>query len=137
MDIRLGFLLYDLVFHLALLSVGLVFVLLGYRLFDRQAVGPGGMDIDAQFLTSKIKIRKATAGTAFALLGCIELAFTIVDAAPRFQQKRIDAATGSSEELVLRGDQPGAVTPTTQALIEQAIKAERAGDDAVALRAYA
>jgi hypothetical protein len=97
------------VFRIAVVAAGVVFAVLGYRLFVLGVVGPAG-HLEAVWRENKILLKRAAPGTFFAFFGV----FSIVAALFFHPRIREEAAPNPSEpsrsdnsaSVALRGQTP-------------------------------
>jgi hypothetical protein len=130
MSMEVAFILYALVFRLAIIAVGFSLIYFGYRLFAKQ----GELlktSIEASIPAAKIRITNTTSGTAFAVIGCVLLAVMIAKGEPELERRTTaDTAKTTAEagtQLVLRGQS----TPsgdTLEGFLANGLAAEKEGD---------
>ncbi len=81
MDITSEFVIYLLVFRVAIIIASIVCIVLGYRLFVR-GVWPGETEVSAQIAKQGFTIKNAAPGTCFALFGAVVLVVMFFKGAP-------------------------------------------------------
>jgi hypothetical protein len=148
MNLITGMLLYLLAARLAIVSAGIVSMVIGYRLLCR---GVGMADqikqdstIESSFAGLKFSMKNAAPGTAFALFGAVLISVMLVQSSPSVTWESIrkwQATTGSqtsngtteSTRLQMRGDQ-GAESITSLTALGRELESH--GKTADAERAY-
>ena len=140
-------LLYLLLFRLSIVAAGIVSVILGYKLFAKGLGGTLGREanstIEASVVGTKVAIKNAAPGTAFALFGAAILVVMMIQNAPSVTYDTLSklqaGASGDqgaqeeqSEKVVLRGNEQNSVSMLTA----QGQEFERQGDLANAERSY-
>ena len=120
MDSMIVFVIYLALFRLAIIAVGLVSIILGYRLFIRGifsntlAGSSGeGQKVSAEVGGAKFTLRNAAPGTCFALFGVIILAVMLATGGPEVTQEMLE--TGG-QKTTLRGDDQGFQSRSEQAI---------------------
>lgn len=120
LEITSLFVIYFILFRLAIIITGMISIFLGYRLFCR-GVWPfaktgAGTDINAQIAGSRFTIRNAAPGTCFALFGVVIISIMFAKGGPELTLKNIkDAAKArvSISEMRLRGDKKSGLKAAT------------------------
>ena len=140
MEIVPNFIIYLVLFRIAIIAAGVISIILGYRLFCKGIwpdAGSGkGADVDAQIGGTRFTLKNAAPGTCFALFGVfiIVIMFAKGGAELTLKNLRDGALSGVSiDELKLRGDEKAG---GLQAEILKGREFERQGDDANAIAAY-
>ena len=110
MDSMIVFVIYLALFRLAIIAVGLVSIILGYRLFIRGifsntfAGSSGeGQKVSAEVAGAKFTLRNAAPGTCFALFGVIILAVMLTTGGPEVTQEMLEKG---GQKTTLRGNDP-------------------------------
>lgn len=111
MEITSLFVVYLILFRLAIIIAGMISIFLGYRLFVK-GVEPvsnagAGTDISARIAESRFSVKNAAPGTCFALFGVVVISIVFARGGPELTLKRIqDAANAGvrTSELRMRGD---------------------------------
>ena len=125
MDLAASFVVYLLVFRLAIVAAGVVSVVLGYLLFVTGVwSGPGhasgaasGSELEARAGGYRLTIRNAAPGTCFALFGAAIISTMLVQGRPELVLRNLSQLPESgiqSTELQMRGDRQDAVRMATQ-----------------------
>lgn len=103
MDILETFVVYLILFRLAIIIAGVVSIFLGYRLF---AIGvwpkgnSGGTDVGANIAGSRLTLKNAAPGTCFALFGVIIITAMFIGGNPEMTFDSIkDAQSNVGMEL--------------------------------------
>jgi hypothetical protein len=125
-DIVVPFIMYITLFRLAIVTAGIVSIVLGYRLFC-QGVWPDnggsqGSTVDASFAGQSLSVKNAAPGTCFALFGVIIISVMLATSPPELSQ----AVSG---EIKVRGSpqvQPLVSDTPTDRLHERLGEAVRA-----------
>lgn len=109
MDLANGFLIYALVFRLAIVAVGITCVVLGYRLFVQGAFDKGDTSAGAEVGEIKLTLSNAAPGTCFALFGSAVIVAMLAQGNPEFnlqtpnQMASLDVSgDGIPEDITLR-----------------------------------
>jgi len=110
MDAPGEFYLYATTYRLALLAVGAMAILLGYRLFLRgvSATGGSGTDASAEGGGFKVSVGNAAPGTCFTLFGAVLIVAMAIDGNPEYL--RTQGQNG--EEIRVKGIGGGALAAT-------------------------
>lgn len=110
------FLIYAALFRLAIITAGVISIVLGYRLFCKgiwpNNTGTQDTALDADIAGAKFTLKNAAPGTFFALFGVIIISLMMIKGAPEFTYKMITedsqkTASGitSNTEVTMRGDE--------------------------------
>jgi hypothetical protein len=138
MSTEIAFILYALVFRLAIIAVGFSLMYFGYRLFWKQGELLN-TSIEASIPAAKIRITNTTSGTAFAAIGCVLLAVMIAKGEPEMLRGPADAMSRSGEagtQLVLRGQSTTPLGDTLEGFLTNGLAADREVDRARAASQY-
>jgi hypothetical protein len=102
MDLTLSFLFYASIYRLAIVAVGVVAIVLGYRLFIR-GVMPGG-NTEARVVAGDVKLTLSNAapGTCFALFGAFVICVMLYQTNPELLLEQQEA-DGSVAKAQVRG----------------------------------
>ncbi len=105
LDTASYFLIYVIIFRLAIITAGIISIVLGYRLFCK-GVWPDldkqqGTAFDAKVAGAHFTLKNAAPGTLFALFGVIIIIFMSASM-PEFTLKGLDQATQIKTELKMR-----------------------------------
>ncbi|MCI5141632.1 MAG: hypothetical protein D3909_07870 [Candidatus Electrothrix sp. ATG1] len=86
MDPIIGFFIYALTFRLAIITAGIVSIVLGYKLFVRGVAPEGGTDVNAEAGPSQVKLtfHNAGPGLGFALFGAVVIGIMLFQGNPSF-----------------------------------------------------
>jgi tetratricopeptide (TPR) repeat protein len=139
--------LYLLVSRLAIVSAGVVNMVIGYRLFCRgiatTATSGPGSTIESSVAGVNFSVKNAAPGTAFALFGAILISVMLIESSPSVTWESVSkwqTASGSqapgetAEKLQLRGDSQNAGSLVS--LTNLGRELESRGKTAEAERAY-
>jgi tetratricopeptide (TPR) repeat protein len=111
LEITSLFLVYLILFRLAIITAGIISIVLGYRLFVR-GIKPTdnaapGTDISARIAQSRFTVKNAAPGTCFALFGVLTISIMFARGGPELTLKSIQNASDAglrTSELRLRGN---------------------------------
>jgi hypothetical protein len=78
------FIIYALIFRLAIISSGIFAIYIGYRLFVLGVMPGKGTDIDAEKDGIRLSVKNAAPGTCFATLGVIAICIMIFQGNPEY-----------------------------------------------------
>jgi tetratricopeptide (TPR) repeat protein len=139
MDVPSLFLIYVTVFRLAIVGVGALAILLGYRLFCRYPRLRGTHqpdELNAKFGAFAVALRHAGPGTAFALFGTTLIVAVFVQGNPQLtldvlDRASVDPGARAPYKLTLRGN-----ADTVDTLISSGVALERQGDSKRAIEQY-
>ncbi len=147
MSIESTFVLYLILFRLAIITAGVISIVLGYRLFCRGVwpdAGPGkGTSVDAKIAGSRFTLKNAAPGTCFAMFGVLIISIMFASGGPELTLNMLKgiAQTGTSMEdstrtekfsLKLKSKEKDALHTLTQ----KALHFEEQEDTANAIAAY-
>lgn len=134
-DLALYFLMYVMLFRLAIIAVGMTSIVLGYRLFCKgiwgEKSGEGGSGFDAKIGPATVTFQNAAPGTFFALFGVITIGFMFVHA-PELSLETLQQVTApprSSESPPVKMIMRGGEANFSQALEEQIHVCEEAYEE--------
>jgi hypothetical protein len=144
MSLPSEFLLYASFFRLAIIAVGTVSIVLGYRLFtigiqtDREISKE--ITFDAKIAGQAFTLKNAAPGTFFALFGVIIISVMLVQGNPELTLKTLSTVPGAaspsgSTVLSLRGGAPAGVGRFDGA-VERGLEYDRNGDTTNAVASY-
>ncbi|HLC17150.1 MAG TPA: tetratricopeptide repeat protein [Thermodesulfovibrionia bacterium] len=128
------FIIYVMVFRLAIISAGVISIVLGYRLFMQKGAGRdtvSGASFEAKVSDWKFALKNAGPGTFFALFGVIIISVMIVKGSPELNQELV--SNQRSVKTVLRG---GPKHDKLESLTRQGIEHEKNGETDKAAEAY-
>jgi tetratricopeptide (TPR) repeat protein len=147
-----GFLIYAMLFRLAVIAAGMVAVVLGYKLFVRGVTGSeGGGNVGAEAGPIKLTLANAGPGLGFALFGAFIVAVMLFQGSPQLALNDIkillkDAqqAGGSSAEVsvgsaLFKGRDKGAPSDGLQRfkqMLQEGKQLQQAGDMKAAIQVY-
>ncbi len=132
MEMTTIFILYLVLFRLAMISAGIISIVLGYKLFCRGIwpdSGDGsGTAVDARVANMHFTLKNAAPGTCFAMFGVIIIAAMFITGGPELTLKTLQnagqslssssegavASTPESMELTLRGGEDEGLQSLTQ-----------------------
>lgn len=140
MSLTSQFLIYVTAFRLAIITAGIVSMVLGYKLFIR-GIYPNGeaeSSIDVRAIGSGFSLRNAAPGTSFAIFGVALITAMLIQGSPQFTYQMMQKAAGAqapitSTTLEMRG---GATADVFNTLVEKGLAYEQAGDTPHAVEAY-
>ena len=103
MDIALPFIIYATFFRLAIITVGIISIILGYRLFctsplpDKES--PDGTAFEARIAGSHYILKNAAPGTFFALFGVIIISVMLVKGSPELIFETLNDVSSKNKVL--------------------------------------
>jgi tetratricopeptide (TPR) repeat protein len=107
MDTASKFLVYALLFRLAVIGVGVLSIVLGYRLFLKGVVPPKGSDASLKGGGLNLTLRNAAPGTTFALFGAVLVGGMLLEGSPSMVMENLqesEANTPLSSRLAMRSN---------------------------------
>ncbi len=147
MTITSAFIIYLVLFRIAIIAAGTVSIILGYKLFCK-GIGPDdnskkGTDADVKIAGTSIKLKNAAPGTCFALFGVVIISTMFITGGPGLTLKTLkdtakkDFASGPMTtegqfEVMLRGNGKDALSAATR----QGLFYEEKKDTTKAIAAY-
>lgn len=146
MDLATTFILYLIIFRVAIIAVGAISIILGYRLFCR-GVWPRankGATVEAKIASAGLTLKNAAPGTCFALFGVIIIALMFATGGPEMTLKTMtrvgllknaaqDTLTTTSQvDLTLRGEKDASLSAATA----KGVYYEQQKDTTNAVRSY-
>lgn len=110
-DIILGFLIYAVLFRLAVIAAGSASIILGYKLFVRGVMGgEKGTNINAQAGQIKLTLANAGPGLGFALFGAFIIGIMVIQSNPELFLKKgvnqLDDPSSKESLLEEKANQP-------------------------------
>lgn len=127
MAVASEFLIYVTLFRLAIITAGIISIVLGYRLFVKgvwpEVSGGQGTDVDARIAGSGLTVRNAAPGTCFALFGVIIIAVMFARGSPQLTLEMLSKAgtvegekgnKSVSTRLTLRGGESDSLKALTE-----------------------
>ncbi len=129
MTITSAFILYLILFRIAIIAAGTVSIILGYKLFCKGIGSDGnsknGTDADVKIAGTSIKLKNAAPGTCFALFGVVIISIMFITGGPELTlktlkdtaKKEFDSGSMTAEgqiELMMRGDGKDALSMATK-----------------------
>jgi len=102
-DIATNFLIYVTLFRLAIITAGIISIVLGYRLFCKGVwpnLGEQGTTFDAEVVGAHFTLKNAAPGTLFALFGVIIISFMLASM-PEFTSESLNQATQVNNKTYL------------------------------------
>jgi tetratricopeptide (TPR) repeat protein len=143
------FLVYLTLYRLAIITAGVVSIVLGYRLFAPGVVPVIGNTqesaVQVTVAGSGFTLKNAAPGTGFGLFGVILVTVMLVQGSPELTYETLQKAAAAapantaalddtiSTKVVMRGTKPGGSAPS---LVQKGLEYEKAGDSAHAIDAY-
>ncbi len=146
MNLPSQFLIYLTVFRLAIVTAGIVSIVLGYRLFVRGVFPSRGTyqesSVQVTVVGSGFTLKNAAPGTGFGLFGVILVTVMLIQGSPELTYETLQKAAASpttaappdetiSTKVVMRG-----TDGASPSLIQKGLEYEKAGDSARAVEAY-
>ena len=111
MELTSLFVIYLILFRMAIIAAGTISIYLGYRLFCRETWPENnlnsGAEVDARMANYRFTIRNAAPGTCFSLFGVAIIGIMFVQGSPELTLKGINNFLASEQaipEMRLRGD---------------------------------
>ena len=104
MNVTSYFIIYLIIFRLAIIAAGILTVFWGYRLFCK-GIWPAGdkSTFDAKLANARFTLKNAAPGTFFALFGIIVISIMLYQGNPELTLKNVKNAENiESKELYLR-----------------------------------
>ncbi len=103
MNVTSAFIIYLVLFRIAIIASGTVSIVLGYKLFCK-GIGlddssKKGTDVDAKIAGTSIKLKNAAPGTCFALFGVVIISIMFIYGGPELTMKTIEDATKVDQTL--------------------------------------
>lgn len=147
------YVLYLLIFRLAIITAGVVCVVLGYKLFLQnlklgEQAAKGNTDLEANFKGTQIKLKNAAPGTLFSLFGAALISVMLVQSPPEVTDKtqtrqQVVDSTGverqvmMSRELSMRGDEATVIDEQSlHALMATGLQLEKDNNYTEATKTY-
>ena len=96
MSVELAFLIYAIAFRLAVMAVGGVTIVLGYKLFVRGVYG-NSTDIEGRLGEYGLTIKNAAPGTAFCAFGVILVATMVIAGSPSYTREKLVELAASGD----------------------------------------
>lgn len=119
-----GFLIYAVLFRLAVIATGVAAIVLGYKLFLRGVMGEGGTNVNAEAGQIKLTLHNAGPGLGFALFGAIIIGVMIVQGSPpellMKDEHLLKAAPSKTGEIA--ANQPSASEPQPRELVSTVLQ---------------
>jgi tetratricopeptide (TPR) repeat protein len=140
MSLASQFLIYVTAFRLAIITSGIVSLILGYRLFIR-GIFPGGTadsTIDFKAAGSGFTLKNVAPGSCFGIFGVALITVMLVQGNPQYTYEMIQKpAEAQAPDISTRLEMRGAETPDAfAALVDKGMAYEQAGDPSHAAEAY-
>ena len=148
----MGFLIYAVLFRLAVIAAGMVAVVLGYKLFVRGVMGgEGGAKINAEAGQIKLTLDNAGPGLGFALFGAFIIGIMLSQGNPQLALNDIKLLIKDSQQLdgslseaqiggiLLKGgnnDKSNEALQRFNQAFDEGLQKQRAGDTEAAIKAY-
>jgi tetratricopeptide (TPR) repeat protein len=122
MTLTSAFILYLALFRLAIISAGVVSIVLGYRLFVRgvwpEVKNSGETSIDAEVAGSRFTVKNAAPGTCFALFGVIIISVMFGAGSPELTLNLVEEAAAMEIKrdigIKVRSNESGTIDTLTQ-----------------------
>lgn len=142
MQLEISFVIYLILFRLAIIAAGVVSIILGYRLFT---YGITSADKGSSMKTSvggmKLELKNAAPGTFFAVFGVVVISVMLVSTPPGYEseQKSSVAADGVANKLAetsTRTIKMRAGENEVIALLEKGVEHQSGGDNDEAIFKY-
>ncbi len=137
-----SFIFYLAIFRLAMISAGIICIVLGYKLFIK-GVNPAsgnkaGTDLGGDIGKFKFQLKNAAPGTVFGLLGVIIIAAMYISGPPELTLENIsNPETLTSQNVKLNKIKMRSTdSDSLQSAINRAIQAQQAADTITAIREY-
>lgn len=143
-----GFLIYAVLFRLAVIAAGIVTIILGYKLFLRDITGEGKTGLNAQAGRIKLTISNTGPGAIFALLGSFIIAVMLSGGGPELlvdAPKQPSVSQSKNEEsgglrIQMKGEDKDKESSEALQRFDQAydegVQQKRAGNTDGAITAY-
>lgn len=80
-----SFYIYALIFRLAIISVGVFAIYIGYRLFVMGVMPRDGSEINAEIDAVQLSVKNAAPGTCFALFGVFVICMMLIQGNPEYK----------------------------------------------------
>jgi hypothetical protein len=131
------FLVYVIVFRLAIIATGTISIVLGYRLFRQGILSTDKASVEAKLVGSRFILKNAAPGTSFALFGALVVLVMLFQGSPALTLetvKRAAAESGTTEtaKVTLRGNESDTLSGATL----EGLAFEQKGDPSHAIVAY-
>lgn len=140
MSLTSQFLVYVTAFRLAIITAGIVSMILGYRLFIRgiYAGGTAESSIDFKAAGSGFSLKNVAPGSCFGIFGVALITVMLIQGNPQFTYEMMQkTATADAPAISAKLEMRGAETPDAfAALVEKGMTYEQAGDASHAAEAY-
>ncbi len=146
--ITVSFIIYLILFRLAIITTGIIAIVLGYRLFIKgigwEMSNAGGTSVEAEVGANRFTLKNAAPGTCFALFGVIIIAIMFATGGPELTLNHLKNATMTSTdqeksepgseswEIGLKGD----ITDSIKIAYKSGLFYERQRDTTNAIAAY-
>ncbi len=140
MSLASQFLVYVTAFRLAIITAGIVALILGYRLFIRgiYPAGAGDSTIDFKAAGSGFSLKNVAPGSCFGIFGVALITVMLIQGNPQFTYEMMQkTATTDAPAMSAKLEMRGAETPDAfSALVQKGMAYEQAGDPTHAAEAY-
>ncbi|NJO17988.1 MAG: tetratricopeptide repeat protein [Thioploca sp.] len=106
-ELALYFLIYVMLFRLAIIAAGITSIVLGYRLFCKGIWGDKsgeGANLNANLGNATVTFQNAAPGTFFALFGVITIGFMFINS-PEFSSETLQQVTPKISETLPTSDE--------------------------------
>jgi tetratricopeptide (TPR) repeat protein len=141
------FIIYALMFHLAVIAAGIVAIVLGYKLFAYGVRHRGATSVDVQAGQVKLTLDNAGPGTIFALFGASIIVFMLFQGSPELIREDIPHLRSSPSvdtqqkmtrtQLKGKGDnEPSEALQHFEQAFMQGVQQQQAGNAEAAIEAY-
>ncbi|MEM7224594.1 MAG: tetratricopeptide repeat protein [Pseudomonadota bacterium] len=109
MELSTGFLIYAGVFRLAVIAVGVVAIVLGYRLFVRASIVKGRTEAGLEIAKFKLNLKNAAPGTCFAAFGAGIVLAMLIEGSPSLTMETAQGVAANeqaraAQTIRLKGD---------------------------------
>ncbi|MCI5135435.1 MAG: hypothetical protein D3920_10265 [Candidatus Electrothrix sp. AW2] len=152
MNTVIGFYIYAVIFRLAIISAGIVSIVLGYKLFVLGVMGKEKTNVNAEAGQIKLMLANAGPGSIFALFGAFIIAVMLVQGNPELVLKDVqllmkESQQGSSPSEVhigsasFKGEKDSKPSRELQdvtlaSLLDEGEQLQQAGDIESAIKVY-
>lgn len=140
MSLTSQFLVYVTAFRLAIITAGIVSMILGYRLFIRGIYTGGTAESSIDFMAagSGFSLKNVAPGSCFGIFGVALITVMLIQGNPQFTYEMMQkTATADAPAISAKLEMRGAETPDAfAALVEKGMTYEQAGDASHAAEAY-
>lgn len=100
----MSFVIYAVIFRVAVITTGLACVYMGYRLFVRGVMPQDGSDVDAKAGEIRFTLKNAAPGTCFAAFGALLIAIMLIQGNPEMNMLEYQSVDSSIRHIRMRGD---------------------------------